>query len=697
MSDDLSGESLSVFEMRSKAIDLLNACKSKASTSWEMGDLLFNLGLTMYSGNATFDSAIYNAFSSSKLDENIALHPEEAHIIELIKEKSALIVSAPTSFGKTFCIFEYIARYQPKKVVLVVPTLALANEYIQKIVRKYKASFSDYQVRPFIGKETPENPNEKIIWILTHEKVIANEDYKSLGKVDFLVIDEVYKLSRSNADNRVLVMNLAYLQLAKQAEKYVLLAPFIRDVINKEKLPASPFFYHTDYAPVNNNVIPVDIFSDSERYPTCFRILQRQCKNTKTMAYFPRPSSIYHFVSDYVRKLPDINLPDSARRFLAWAKEEVSDRWSVVLAMEKGFLVHTGQIPPSTRNFESSLFNKKGSGFDTILCTSTLLEGVNSPAENLIITFPSRTTDDYSDPNYFSAFDFFNLVGRTGRLFEHLVGNAYYLKAPNDPVFDRKKAMASIEFEATEATEDMMIQSGKDLPEAVTNYFNSVGITAEEYKTNVGPSMRLSTFKSAFEMYQKKKEDLITSIEGLDGLAPGPSLFRTIMDVCIVGKINAPSPAISSSIILSLTRSHWPSTKEVVNSIMNKKIHPETIDEAIGDVMRMRSGLLENAFLNAAKLIHFLLLHDNIDKHFVASFDDAVINPVNRMFFADSSQKHMLIDLGVYDRDVEFICSVVGDSFTDAFQFVRLIKDKIELIKDQISYVSYYQIVSLIN
>lgn len=58
-----------------------------------------------------------------------------------------------------------------------------------------------------------------------------------------------------------------------------------------------------------------------------------------------------------------------------------------------------------------------------MLCTSTLLEGVNTSAENIIITKPARRFGEN-----FDAFDFYNLVGRTGRLFQHCLGTAYYIK-----------------------------------------------------------------------------------------------------------------------------------------------------------------------------------------------------------------------------------------------------------------------------
>ena len=74
----------------------------------------------------------------SEIDENISMHPEQLQIVSKINENAATIISAPTSFGKTFCIFEYIVKYKPKNVVLIVPTLALVDEYFKKIIKSIK-------------------------------------------------------------------------------------------------------------------------------------------------------------------------------------------------------------------------------------------------------------------------------------------------------------------------------------------------------------------------------------------------------------------------------------------------------------------------------------------------------------------------------------------------------------------------------
>ena len=43
--------------------------------------------------------------------------------------------------------------------------------------------------------------------------------------------------------------------------------------------------------------------------------------------------------------------------FITWAKNEIHEKWSVLKAMENGYLVHHGQLPLGIRMLELDLFN----------------------------------------------------------------------------------------------------------------------------------------------------------------------------------------------------------------------------------------------------------------------------------------------------------------------------------------------------
>lgn len=260
--------------LREHYIRFLDAAPNPTQKARELADDLFALDLTVYSNTYTLDSVLYAAFAESVLDDGVAMHPEQIQILNQIKENDALIVSAPTSFGKTFCIFEYIARYLPQNIVLIVPTLALVDEYVKRVIKRYQTLFSRYKIHTHIDEDRSYDFDQNNIFIITHDRVVQERSYAVIEKIDFLVIDEVYKLETDPQNDRVLVLNMAYYHLAQKAQKYVLLAPFIKSVEDIEQLEKRPAFYNTTYSPVVNDVKTLKILRHDDRYPECQRLLK---------------------------------------------------------------------------------------------------------------------------------------------------------------------------------------------------------------------------------------------------------------------------------------------------------------------------------------------------------------------------------------------------------------------------------------
>lgn len=57
-----------------------------------------------------------------------------------------MLLSAPTSFGKTFIALEYMARATFSNIVFVVPTLALMNELSSKIRKSLEKNITLLQI-----------------------------------------------------------------------------------------------------------------------------------------------------------------------------------------------------------------------------------------------------------------------------------------------------------------------------------------------------------------------------------------------------------------------------------------------------------------------------------------------------------------------------------------------------------------------
>lgn len=676
--------------LREKYIREIDSASNKTARAKELAEDLFNLDLTVYANNYSFKSIIYNAFAISEIDSNLAMHPEQLQIVSMIKDNAASIISAPTSFGKTFCIFEYIVKYKPRNVVLIVPTLALVDEYFKKIIKKYKNKFSEYKIHTSISEDKIYNFNMNNIFILTHDRVVQETSYQIMEEIDFLVIDEVYKLETDKSNDRVLVLNMAYYYLSKKAKKYVLLAPFIKSIENIDELDKEPVFYNTNYSPVVNDVKTYSIIDENDRFDECKRILDMLGPNEKTLIYFPTVANMYRYITSIIASEPKLeSLDNEVFYFIEWAKEEIHEEWCLITALERGYLIHNGQIPIGTRLFQLDYY-EQSNVYNRLLCTSTLLEGVNTTAKNIIITKPSRMSNKAGDS--FSAFDFFNLVGRTGRLNQHYIGNAHYIKSQNDPVYVKADAIKSIKFEITDESKDIDIQKGEiDKHNDVKDFLDKLNIDKNEYLENIGSKLRFETVALLYDNYEKNKEQLISILKTfIENERTGRlHLIKLLYEICE----NNDNP-LESNLINNLLNKLRPRIKKVVDDARPyfKNID---INHLIATAIRLKMSYIEHTFYSKVSIIKFFMEKEEVKKEIVDVLDNKVLSPIEFLYFSNVKHKKMLLDLGIYERDIDRIIRVIGDDFDDAFELKQRLTDNIAKLKD-ISYVSKYIINGLI-
>jgi len=678
-------------KLREKYIRVLAASEDSTKKAKELADDLFALDLTVYSQSYSFDSLVYSAFAQSKLDKNVVLHPEQLEIIKQIEENDALIVSAPTSFGKTFCAFEYIARHLPRNIVLIVPTLALIEEYLGKLIRKYNSIFKAYKVHTQLDSEKSYDFECYNIFILTHDRVVQENSYEIIQSIDLLVIDEVYKLETDKANDRVLVLNMAYYHLAKMAKRYILLAPFIRKVEDIEILEKRPVFYNTEYSPVVNEIIPIDILSHKDRNSQCKSLLHRIPEGEKTLIYFPTVTGIYKYINSEFSAEPLLpELEPSIKYFVEWAKDEIHENWCVTKALERGYVIHNGQMPLGTRMFQLNLY-ERNENYNRLFCTSTLLEGVNTTAENIIITKPSRMSDADNNNNDFTAFDFFNLVGRTGRLNQHLIGKAYYLKAPTDPPYERIAAIRSIKFELTDDSKDVDIQKGdiQNHPDYLS-FLSGLGITHEDYLKSIGSHLRFDTVLSIHNRYTEKKSEILAELRAFHTkkIHGRNQLVVLLYYVC-----EGENDKFRANLLNNLIHRRRPKVKTVVDKAL-EYYASRGLDHIISTAISLKMSYIEHQFYGKVGIVKYFMQMENITNNFIDILDSKVLGAIEQLYFTNSKQRKMLLDIGIYERDVESIIRVIGLSYEDAFSLKKLLQDNSSNLQ-HISFISRYIINNL--
>lgn len=358
------------------------------------------------------------AFHKSDNLENKYFHAEQKSIDTLIKKHVNVIVSAPTSFGKSMLIEEIVASKEYNNIVVIQPTLALLDETRRKL-KKY----SDFY--KIIVKTTQEFSQEKgNIFLLTAERVL---EYPNMPPIQLLVIDEFYKLSSTRRDNRSSILNTAFIRLMKNPDcRFYMLGPNVDSIPSGFVEKYNAVFYQTDFSMV---------VADSD---DCYKNVHRKkggkieeedlfaildATEEQTLIYCSSPSSARKLAFLYCEhliskgKMPVADLP-----LVEWINDNLSYRWSLTKCLQYEIAVHDGAMPKHITSSTINYFNKRKIKY--LFCTNTIIEGVNTSAKNVVLY------DNRIGSRPIDFFDYSNIKGRAGRLMEHFVGKVINLHEP---------------------------------------------------------------------------------------------------------------------------------------------------------------------------------------------------------------------------------------------------------------------------
>ena len=110
-----------------------------------------------------------------------------------------------------------------------------------------------------------------------------------------------------------------------------------------------------------------------------------------------------------------------------------SDYWSFINILSAGYGVHHGKFPKYIQKEILKMFNNGDINF--LFCTSTIIEGVNTNAKNVIII------NNSVGGNPMTLFALKNIKGRAGRYYHHFIGRVFYLDKKQRQIEEQEDMM----------------------------------------------------------------------------------------------------------------------------------------------------------------------------------------------------------------------------------------------------------------
>jgi len=383
------------------------------------------------------------------VSENIFLHRYQKEVFDcfVLGVQNRYFLSAPTSFGKTYIIYEIIKKMAYDNVVLIFPTIALLGENYLKLLdlRKKNSFWAQYSVHTLSDEETTSTKN---LWIYTPERFMSFIDKHRTQQFDFIFIDEIYKIDNQyiidvetiGENERDISFRIALFDTCLRAKDILLAGPYITFPDKKHNRSLEYFLSDNSFTVLNyNNVEIVNksflsvqekkdysiddlVFSikSKEKRKKLLTVLKSvDTKNTNTeegtIVYCCRKLEAESLAKYLVKNMEvDSSLSQDMADFIDHLSAVFGDDWIVVQALRHGIGIHHGLVPKYIQREIISLFNN--GDISVLLSTTTITEGINTTAKNVIVM------SDMKGTKVLKHFDAQNIAGRAGRFNFHYSG-----------------------------------------------------------------------------------------------------------------------------------------------------------------------------------------------------------------------------------------------------------------------------------
>ncbi len=401
----------------------------------------------------------YNYIQESQyiVGEGVMLHRYQKEVLDLfvVEHLNRYFLSAATSFGKTFLIYEILRKMGYRNVVFIFPTVSLLSENLFKIYnqKEYEWIKDNYAIHTLSDST---ELGERNLFIFTPERYLSFLDKNGDVNFDFVFVDEVYKVDNGfiideipQENERDVAYRIALYELLKNYETDALLVgPYIVfPDANAENTSSFKTFLdrygfisidYNKYDIVNKEEISVnyvksinidDIYIEFPQKSKTNRVLQLVKallnKTENSIIYCSRKSDTEKYAKELLGS--DIGFVDVDNERVNMLVNHIGNlfangkgtQWIVCKALKKGIGIHHGLVPKYIQQEIISLFND--GILKVLICTTTITEGVNTTAKNMIVLSGKKGKKNLK------KFDALNIEGRAGRFMKHYKGRIFIL------------------------------------------------------------------------------------------------------------------------------------------------------------------------------------------------------------------------------------------------------------------------------
>lgn len=393
--------------------------------------------------------------SSMIVGDGVMLHRYQKEVLNMFtkEHRNRYFLSAATSFGKTFLIYEIVRKMRYSNIAFIFPTISLLSENIFKIYTKLEYAWikDNYTIHTLSDTEIQ---GERNIFIFTPERYLSFLDKNDGLNLDFVFVDEVYKLDNGfiidempQENERDVAYRIALYELLKNENTDALLVgPYIVFPCDNQS-SFKVFLDRYDFVPIDynlydivdkdeviiNTALNVEVndtfnltFTERTKKARVVQLVKQLLERSEnTIIYCGQKTLTEKYAKELINVETGLEniVNDKVTRLINHIGNLFIDRkgnqWIVSKALKKGIGIHHGLVPKYIQQEIISLFNE--GILKVLICTTTITEGVNTTAKNIIVLSGKKGTKNLK------KFDAQNIEGRAGRFMEHYKGRVFIM------------------------------------------------------------------------------------------------------------------------------------------------------------------------------------------------------------------------------------------------------------------------------
>ncbi|HEM6864092.1 TPA: DEAD/DEAH box helicase [Providencia rettgeri] len=445
--------------------------------------------LDTLSNNATLNLAIRNGLIKKGFSERLPIFGQWEcikrkieHTIELGKDKFIyanrfqsdfwdaaknnewVSISAPTSVGKSYIleswVEDFICKNDKGLVIYLVPTRALISEVYDNLTSRFEAlNIKNLNIQTLPLKYFYDESKSNI-FVFTQERLNIFYNHLNPDKsIDLLIVDEAHKISDSLRG--IYLQHILELVCSRNKKlKVIFASPFTENpeiLLSDAPYKAKTHVIKSNYVTVNQNLIWIEQKANSSKLWSAFLIFRDEKINIGDINLDNSPAQVSKRLSFialalgrhvsgnivYVNGaadaektakqiadgLPEINNDEDINNLIELSKKIIHVRFSLNIILRKGVAFHYGNMPIIIKSEIERLFSN--GKIQYLVCTSTLVEGVNMACKNIFIRGPKKGNKQPMKPE-----DFWNLAGRAGRWGKEFQGNVICIDTNDEKIWN---------------------------------------------------------------------------------------------------------------------------------------------------------------------------------------------------------------------------------------------------------------------